>query len=50
MFIRRYLIGREMLIITNNYLIKKIYRISKIEDDSGVEELKRKFSVRGKFF
>ena len=29
-----------------NYLIKKNYRISKIEDDSAVEEVKRKFSVR----
>ena len=45
MFIRRHLIGREMFIITNNYLIKKNYRIQKIEDDSGVEKLKRKFSV-----
>ena len=31
-------------------LIKTKYRISKIEDGSGVEGLKTKFSTRGKFF
>ena len=36
--------------LMNYYLIKKNYRISKIEDESALEEAKRKFSVRGKFF
>ena len=36
--------------IINYYLIKKNYRLSKIEDDNSIEELKKKFSVRGNFF
>ena len=36
--------------LMNYYLIKKNYRISKIEDESALDEGKRKFSIREKFF
>ena len=50
MFIRRHLLGRELFIIINNYLINQNYRISKIKDDSGLEDLKKKFFCKRKIF